>query len=380
MEIRYKRLIGKDMKKMNIFRFSIQIFLVAFIVTLFTRCEDSSKLKALVIADNQVVGKSLGAILENSGLFSTKISNSNSPDFKNFDVVVLDVAQSDWDNNTRAAFENYVKNGGSSVLIGASSSAFGEWEGMTEIAGTPSGEGLKKSTEAFEYLVTNIKNEHPITDGLQKRWMHQSDYLSFNTAMLTGHIEVLATAWADTLHGGDGAFLPVMATVNYGQGRVFHTTMGINASSADLKPLQCVGFITTLQRGAEWAATGVVSQTVPIDFPNMVSTHEWPEYKPLTVDQILEKASTYEIGKSTKYLQDFTVMIRKSDGTPETYAMYEDKMLAFLNSSASAESKKYMCRELSWMGSEKSVVALEALVEDNELGESARYALSRLKQ
>jgi hypothetical protein len=32
--------------------------------------------------------------------------------------------------------------------------------------------------------------------------------------------------------------------------------------------MHCVGFIVTLQRGAEWAATGKVTQeTLPEDFP-----------------------------------------------------------------------------------------------------------------
>jgi hypothetical protein len=31
--------------------------------------------------------------------------------------------------------------------------------------------------------------------------------------------------------------------------------------------MRCVGFIATLQRGAEWAATGKVTQKVPADFP-----------------------------------------------------------------------------------------------------------------
>ena len=47
-----------------------------------------------------------------------------------------------------------------------------------------------------------------------------------------------------------------------GQGRVFHTTLG-----HDVAAMQCVGFIVTLQRGAEWAATGRVTQPVPPDFP-----------------------------------------------------------------------------------------------------------------
>jgi hypothetical protein len=43
---------------------------------------------------------------------------------------------------------------------------------------------------------------------------------------------------------------------------VFHTVLG----HADYS-INCVGFITTLQRGTEWAATGKVTQQVPKDFP-----------------------------------------------------------------------------------------------------------------
>jgi type 1 glutamine amidotransferase len=50
--------------------------------------------------------------------------------------------------------------------------------------------------------------------------------------------------------------------LDFGKGRVFHTTMGHADYSMD-----CVGFITTLLRGAEWAATGEVTIDVPEDFP-----------------------------------------------------------------------------------------------------------------
>jgi hypothetical protein len=35
----------------------------------------------------------------------------------------------------------------------------------------------------------------------------------------------------------------------------------------DVSALSCVGFIATFQRGAEWAATGKVTQSMPKDFP-----------------------------------------------------------------------------------------------------------------
>jgi hypothetical protein len=43
---------------------------------------------------------------------------------------------------------------------------------------------------------------------------------------------------------------------------VFHTTLGHDANG-----LSSVDFVVTLQRGAEWAATGAVTQTVPASFP-----------------------------------------------------------------------------------------------------------------
>jgi type 1 glutamine amidotransferase len=51
-------------------------------------------------------------------------------------------------------------------------------------------------------------------------------------------------------------------TINYGQGRVFHTALG-----HAMEAIKCVGFAVTLQRGAEWAATGQVTQKVPDNFP-----------------------------------------------------------------------------------------------------------------
>jgi type 1 glutamine amidotransferase len=76
-------------------------------------------------------------------------------------------------------------------------------------------------------------------------------------------MQVLATAYAAPDKNGSGRHEPMMMTIEYGKGRVFHTPMG----HADYS-MECVGFIVTLQRGTEWAATGKVSQSeIPSDFP-----------------------------------------------------------------------------------------------------------------
>jgi type 1 glutamine amidotransferase len=73
---------------------------------------------------------------------------------------------------------------------------------------------------------------------------------------------VLATAYSDPANKGTGRDEPMLMVLSFGKGRVFHTTMG-----HDIPALACVGFITTFQRGAEWAATGKVTQKIPANFP-----------------------------------------------------------------------------------------------------------------
>jgi type 1 glutamine amidotransferase len=75
-------------------------------------------------------------------------------------------------------------------------------------------------------------------------------------------MEVLATAYSDPKTGGAGRDEPMLMVLEFGKGRVFHTTLG----HADYS-MNCVGFITTLLRGAEWAATGKVTIPVPENFP-----------------------------------------------------------------------------------------------------------------
>jgi len=75
-------------------------------------------------------------------------------------------------------------------------------------------------------------------------------------------VTVLATAHSTASNRGTNEEEPMLMTIRYGKGRVFHTTLG-----HDVPAMECVGFIATLQRGTEWAATGKVTQKVPADFP-----------------------------------------------------------------------------------------------------------------
>ena len=86
---------------------------------------------------------------------------------------------------------------------------------------------------------------------------------------------VLATALSDKANRGTGHDEPMLMVLSYGKGRIFHTVMG-----HDTAALNCVGFMTTYQRGVEWAATGNVTQKVPADFPTADKTSTRREYDP----------------------------------------------------------------------------------------------------
>jgi hypothetical protein len=196
------------------------------------------------------------------------------------------------------------------------------------------------------------------------------------------NMEVLATAYDDTTFNGGGKHEIVMMAINYGEGRVFHTTMGHVGKNADESPAaECAGLITAIQRGAEWAATGDVTQEMPLDFPNAASVVQWPDLRPLTLDELMQRVAAYKIGRSRIHTSDLSGRIRQCDGSAGAYAVYEDKMLELLQSTeATVDSKNFICRELSWMGSQKSVSVLETLTTDEDLGEMASYALQRLNQ
>jgi hypothetical protein len=100
---------------------------------------------------------------------------------------------------------------------------------------------------------------HPVTKGMPREWMHNRDELYDNMRGPIENIELLATAYSK----GTKVNEPMIWTISYGKGRVFHTPMG-----HDVNAMHCIGFITTLRRGTEWAATGTVTIPIPDNFPS----------------------------------------------------------------------------------------------------------------
>lgn len=240
----------------------------------------------------------LKKLLEETGLFAVEVATTPpkggdmsafQPKFEGYRVVVLnynDFGGGDhWSLATNTAFEKYVRGGGGLVVYHAANNAFPDWKEFNEMIALggwnrtekhgsylryrdgkmvreekpgPSGHHGKR----HPYQIVIRDRQHPITRGLPEKWMHATDELYDSMRGPAVDVTALATAYADPATGGSGENEPLILVRQYGKGRVFHTMLG-----HDVEAMSCVGFITTFQRGTEWAATGKVTVKVPGDFP-----------------------------------------------------------------------------------------------------------------
>lgn len=243
----------------------------------------------------------LEAILKRSGKFSVDVATTPPrgdkslaqfrPNLGKYAAVVLNYNGENWGKDLQTDFETLVGAGKLGVVVvHAANNAFGGWDKYNLMIGmgwrgnkggdrlfvddsgkevrVPTGQGDGSGHRyTGEFTVTLRDSQHPAVKGMPTEWLHTRDELYDNMRGPIKDIHLIGTAYSK----GTKVHEPMIWTVAFGKGRVFHTPLG-----HDVTAMKCLGFASVIERGTEWASTGNVTIPVPADFPTAKATKSAP--------------------------------------------------------------------------------------------------------
>ena len=202
-----------------------------------------------------------------SGKFKVDVTTTPAKDLTDenlakYDVLLLNYMDAKktegtvWSDANKKAFLKAVHDDGKGLVVyHFSSAAFARpnWaEFERAVAGGWRTQGFHGP--GHEFAVKKTPVEHPISKGLPACSKHITDEL-YSASMRTPGSVVLATAYSDPAKPqGTGMDEAIAWVSQYGKGRVFNCVLGHDAKSLADAPA-----VEWFKRGAEWAATGKVS-------------------------------------------------------------------------------------------------------------------------
>jgi type 1 glutamine amidotransferase len=231
----------------------------------------------------------MAGVGETQDLKDPKADPDFIPAFKNYDVVVSNFGwkAADWPEETQKALEKFMKKGGGFVSVHAADNSFPDWHEYNRMIGlggwgdrnekdgpyvyytnegvlvrdTTPGSAGAHGPQHLVPITVRVAN-HPITKGMPEVWMTTKDECYAKLRGPAENMTILATGKDMSGKAPTDRHEPILMVIDYGKGRVFHTTLGHDDYSCE-----GVGFIISFIRGVEWAATGKVTIPVPDDFP-----------------------------------------------------------------------------------------------------------------
>ena len=223
--------------------------------------EAAHKIRVLLVTGDDVsvhkwgeVSQAIKETLESTGRFEVRICEDpgvldSATSLSRYDLVFLDFYNATTPTVSDAAKENlvqFVKGGKGLAVAHLSSASFKEWDEFHKMCGRywvmgTSGHGPRGT---FKARIANKDN--PITRGLED---FEADDELYAKLQGDGPINVLVEADSDWSHKIE----PLVFTVEYGKGRVFHEAFG-----HDGKAIRNPSVQKLIQRGSAWAATGKV--------------------------------------------------------------------------------------------------------------------------
>ncbi len=215
-------------------------------------------------------------LLRETGKFEVEITEDpgsaleDAAQLATYDLLFNEYNGPMWSETASTNFESAVRSGTGLVVFHGASLAFPGWEPYERMCGRSFVRGTSSHAEYREIRIVMRDREHAITKDVRN--FTQMDELYHTMPNLHGvPVNVLATGYSepdeDAGMQGSGNDEPVVMTIAYGEGRVFHYTLG-HLWPAEVFPgytgntlLSFIGepFQELLFRGCEWAARGEVT-------------------------------------------------------------------------------------------------------------------------
>lgn len=258
------------------------MFLILLAAAAVAAPQAATKIHALIVTgqnghDWRATTPVLRKLLEDTGRFEVHVTEefrgAGAETLAPYDVVILNYYDSNrpelrWGERADAALLDFVRSGKGLVVYHFSAAAFNGWPEYEKLSGGNWRPQHGHHSARHDFTVDIKDQGHPVTRGMKSSFLQSNDELYANLQWQPeGAYHVLATAWDDHTRyksgeqqpvPGPGLNQPMLWTVNYGKGRVFVTALGHDADA-----MKSAGFVATLTRGTEWAATGDVSIPLP---------------------------------------------------------------------------------------------------------------------
>jgi type 1 glutamine amidotransferase len=283
-------------------------------------------------------------------------------DFRKYGVIVSNWTPypdttRQWPAETEKAFLDYIHNGGGFVVFHAASCSFQVWPEFQQIVAMTWKANYTAHGTYHTFKVEIEDKDHPITHEMPD--FYTTDELYHNMVqMVGGKLNVAAKAFSAKEEGGTGKYEPVLVWTQVGKGRGVNTVLG-----HDVKAMQ-EGFRILLLRSAEWAATGKVTIPIPLDWP---TTPNMAIAEAIDGDAAFKAIANYESGQDAKTTNDIEqLVIAAASRTDVGAAAARDELATriadTLASNATPAAKKFLCRQILPIASEKQVPVLASLL------------------
>ncbi len=205
-----------------------------------------------------------------------------NPNFKKYDLVVMDYNGEMWCEEMQEGFVKYVQKAkGGLVLYHAANTIFTDWEEYNKITALGAFGGRGEQTEGFyttwkddkmvkyeergvvghhgkrhDFDIVCRNVNHPAVDPTLPKITHQVNDEIYDRAKGPANVkDVLYTAYSDPETGGTGREEILIFTVDYGKARIYHSMIGhVCDTREESTAMHTDTFVKSFLAGARWAA------------------------------------------------------------------------------------------------------------------------------